>query len=146
MDQKIDDFISCKRLAIVGVSRSGKGFGNAALKELKARGYSTSVVHPEAAEIEGEKCYPSLAALSGEVDGVLVTVPPRSAVGVIRDAYASGIRKVWLQRGAESVEVIEAAKELGIDPVSGKCILMYATPVKSIHNFHRAIAKVIGQL
>lgn len=146
MDTRAEGFVSCRSLAIVGVSRSGKGFGNAALRELKARGFSAAVVHPEAREINGEKCYSSLASVPGRVDGVLVVVPPERAVGVIREAYAAGIRRVWLQRGAESPEAMETAKELGMDAVAGKCILMYAQPVKSIHNFHRAISKALGQL
>lgn len=146
MNPEIDDFVRCRNLAIVGVSRSGKGFGNAALKELRARGYSASIVHPEAREIGGERCFPNLESLKGEVDGVLISVPPPRAVGVIRDAYASGIRKVWLQRGAESAEALATAKELGMEAVSGKCILMYAPPVRSIHNFHRAVTKLVGQL
>jgi predicted CoA-binding protein len=146
MEPEIDDFVRCRNLAIVGVSRSGKGFGNAALKELRARGYTASIVHPEATEIGGERCFPDLASLKGEVEGVLISVPPPRAVGVIKDAYASGIRKVWLQRGAESAEALAAAKELGVEAVSGKCILMYAPPVRSIHNFHRAVTKLVGQL
>jgi predicted CoA-binding protein len=97
MDPEIDDFVRCRNLAILGVSRSGKGFGNAALKELRARGYTASIVHPEVKEIGGERCFPNLESLKGEVDGVLISVPPPRAVGVIRDAYASDIRKVWMQ-------------------------------------------------
>jgi predicted CoA-binding protein len=145
MDPEIDDFVRCRNLAIVGVSRSGKGFGNAALRELRARGHTASTVHPEATEIGGERCFPDLASLKG-VEGVLISVPPPKAVGVIRDAYASGICKVWLQRGAESAEALATAKELGVEAVSGKCILMYAPPVRSIHNFHRAVTKLVGQL
>ena len=46
MNQEIQDFIQGKRYALVGVSRSGKKFGNIALTELKARGYQVFVVHP----------------------------------------------------------------------------------------------------
>ncbi len=56
------------------------------------------------------------------------------------------MRKVWLQRGAEPSEALAIAKELGLEAVSGKCILMYAPPVRSIHDFHRAVAKLVGQL
>ncbi len=146
MDTSAEAFVKCHRLAIVGVSRNGKGFGNMALRELKARGYDTSIVHPQATEIGGDKCYSSLGDLQGRVDGVFISVPPEKALGVIREAYASGINNVWLQRGAESKEVLETAKALGLDPVAGKCILMYAQPVKSIHNFHRAVDKVLGKL
>ncbi len=51
MDQAIQDFIKCKRIAIAGVSREGTKFGNTALTELAARGYQVFAVHPEAKEI-----------------------------------------------------------------------------------------------
>jgi uncharacterized protein len=145
MDQAIQDFLQGKRFAVVGVSRSGKKFGNTIYKELKERGYQVFIVHPEAQEIEGEPCHPNLSALKGQIEGVLVNVPPAQAVQVVRDAAAAGLKKVWLQQGAESAEVLAVARELGIHPVSGKCILMYASPVRSVHSWHRAFAKLFGQ-
>ena len=35
----IDDFLAQPALAVVGVSRSGKGFGNVAARELRGKGY-----------------------------------------------------------------------------------------------------------
>ncbi len=146
MNQAIQDFIGGKRIAIVGVSRSGKKFGNSILTELKQRGYQMYVVHPEAKEIQGERCYPNLQALKGQVDGVLISVLPKQASQVLRDAVGAGIKNIWVQQGAESPEVMETAKELGVNPVTKKCILMYAEPVTSLHSFHRFFAKMFGQV
>jgi predicted CoA-binding protein len=146
MSQAIQDFIRGKRIAVVGVSRSGKKFGNTACAELQRRGYQVFVVHPEAREIDGQRCYPNLTALQGQVDGVLVCVPSTQAEAVMREAVQIGLKNIWLQQGAESPEVLAAAQGLGVMPVSGKCILMYAQPVRSFHAFHRVIAKVFGQL
>ncbi len=145
MNQAIQDFVQGKRFAVVGVSRSGKKFGNTVYKELKGRGYQVFIVHPEAKEIEGEPCYPNLAALQGQVDGVIVTVPPAHAGQVVREAAAAGMKKVWLQQGSESAEVLAAAREVGLQPVSGKCILMYAQPVRSFHKFHAGFNKLFGK-
>jgi predicted CoA-binding protein len=146
MNTSIQDFISVKRIALAGASRSGKKFGNIAQKELKARGYQVFLIHPEAKEIDGEACYPNLAALQDKVDGVLVSLPASQAGNVLREAAASGVRKVWLQQGAETSELLALGSELGLDLVSGKCILMYAPPVRSFHWWHRAVAKLMGQL
>jgi predicted CoA-binding protein len=35
----VDDFVAQRTLAVVGVSRSGKKFGNTIYRELKTRGY-----------------------------------------------------------------------------------------------------------
>ena len=150
MDKFIETFVQGKRLAVVGVSRTGSGknkkFGNIAAKELKERGYQVYFIHPEAQEIDGERCYPNLSAVQGKVDGLLVSVPPKKALGVINEAAAVGIKNIWLQQGAESTEVLAQAKQLGLSVISGKCILMYAPPVRSVHGFHRFVMKLIGQL
>jgi uncharacterized protein len=146
MNAAIEEFLKGKRIALVGVSRSGKKFGNTLLTELKSRGYEMFIVHPEAQEIAGERCYPNMDVLRGQVDGVLINVPPTRAEQVLRDAVAAGIHNIWLQQGSDSPVVQAAARELGVTPVTGKCILMYASPVKSIHNWHRAIARLFGQV
>lgn len=146
MNNAIQEFIQGKRFAIVGVSRSGKKFGNTIYAELKARGYQVYIVHPEAQEIGGETCCPNLASLAGKIDGVIVTVRPEQATAVLREAAQAGITRVWLQQGAQSPAVLAVAAELGLTPVAGKCILMYLQPVRSVHRFHRVIAQVFGQL
>ena len=84
MNQAIQEFIEGKRIAVLGVSRSGKKFGNIAYTELKQRGYQVFIVHPEAKDISGEPCYPNLSALRGQVDGVLICLPPKQAEQALR--------------------------------------------------------------
>ncbi len=146
MNQAVQDFIQSKRIAVVGVSRSAQKFGNIAVAELRQRGYQVFIVHPEAKEIAGVPCYPNLSALQGQVDGVLVSVPAAQAEGVLREAVQLGLRNVWLQQGSESPELLALARELGLTAVSGKCVLMYAQPVRGAHWFHRGFVKLFGQL
>jgi predicted CoA-binding protein len=146
MDQAIQDFVNGKRIAVVGVSRDEKKFGNTAFTELAARGYQVFAVHPTAQEVAGARCYPNLAALRGQVDGALVIVSPQQAVSVLREAAAIGLKNVWLQQGAESPEALALARDLGLNLVARKCVLMYAPPVRSFHAWHRVFAKLFGQL
>jgi hypothetical protein len=146
MNQIIEDFISGKHIALVGASQDPKKFGNSLFTELKGRGYQVELVHPTVKEIAGQPCYPNLAALSGKVDSVVVCVKPTLVEDVLRQAAQAGIKKVWLQQGAESTAALRLAGELGLSLVSGKCILMYAPPVKSFHGFHRFFVKLTGQL
>ncbi len=144
----IDDFISQRSLAIVGVSRT-KGntkFGNTAYKELKTKGYELSLVHPSGEVIEGQQSYPSLKDLPHPVDGVLVVVPPAQAEKVVHDAHEAGIKRVWLQQGAESQAAIEYGEQNGMSVVHGHCILMFAQPMAFMHKPHRWVMKLIGQL
>jgi uncharacterized protein len=146
MNPTIEKFVQCKRLAVVGVSRSGKKFGNAIYQELKQRGYEVYAVNPQAQEINGQTCYTSLSSLPVAVEGVVICVKPQEAARVVREAADAGIRQVWLQQGAQSPEALDQAGALGITPVSGKCILMYAQPVRSFHAWHRGFANLLGKV
>jgi uncharacterized protein len=145
MDTAAQEFVSKKRLAVVGVSRDDKKFGNLIYKELKQRGYQPVAINPSTQEIGGDKCYPNLAAVQGQVDGVIVCIPPAKVPAVLQEAASAGIKNVWIQQGAGSPEADKVGKELGLKMVNGKCILMYAEPVGSFHGFHRFFAKLFGQ-
>jgi predicted CoA-binding protein len=139
----VERFVAEPALAIVGVSRSGAKFGNAAARELAAKGYRVYPVHPGVEEIDGFHCYPSFEALPEHVNAVLVVVPPAEAVKVVRDAAKAGIHQVWLQQGAESEDVLAACRTLNLSVVSGECILMFAKPA-SFHRLHGWIRRVLG--
>jgi predicted CoA-binding protein len=146
MNSIIEEFIQSKRLAVVGVSSSPQKFGNMLYKELKQRGYQVFAVHPKLEKTDGDRCYPNLTALQGTVDGVVINTKPERAVEVLREAGQIGLKRAWLQQGSGSVEAERVAKELGISIVTGKCILMYAQPVRSFHKVHRFFAKIFGGL
>ena len=148
----VNDFIAQKNIAVVGVSRGGKKFGNIAFKELKQKGYRVFPIHSHADTLEGEKCYPSLSALPEKMDGVLtkvtsvIVVPPAQTEQVVRDAHAVGIPRVWMQQGAESDAAIAFCREHGMSVVSGECILMFCEPARFYHRAHRWVKGVAGQL
>jgi hypothetical protein len=141
----IDRFLDRPTIAVVGVSRSGKGFGNLAARVLRQKGYRLYVVHPEADVIDGERCYRRLADLPDTVRALLVVVPPDQAVDVIGQAATRGIRHVWLQQGAESAEVLRTCEALGLDTVAGECILMFAEPT-GVHKAHRWVWQLLGKV
>ena len=143
--ETIEDFISQRSLAVVGVSRGGKGFGNMAMRELKARGYTLYPIHPSAETLEGEACYPNLGALPEKVGGVLVVVPPAQTEQVVQDARVAGITRVWMQQGAASAAAIRYAEQNGMQAVHGKCIMMFANP-QSLHKFHHWVNTLFGKL
>jgi hypothetical protein len=144
--REIDEFLAEKTLAIAGVSRTGKKFGNTILKDLTKLGYRLLPVHPEAAEVDGHPAYPSFADLPEPVGGVIIVVPPAQAEGVVKAAADHGIRRVWLQQGAGSPEAIGFCEERGISVVHGECVLMYLKPSTSwIHGAHRWIWDLIGR-
>jgi len=144
--REIDEFLAQKTLAIAGVSRTGKKFGNAILRDLTKLGYRLLPVHPEAAEVDGHRAYPSFTALPEPVGGVIIVVPPAQAESVVKAAADHGIRRVWLQQGAGSPAAIKFCEEKGISVVHGECVLMYLKPSTSwIHGAHRWVWDLIGR-
>jgi predicted CoA-binding protein len=146
MNQSVEDFIKGKRIAVVGVSRNDKKFGSLAYQELKKRGYQVAAVNPAMTRAAGDPCYPNLLALQGKVNGVVICVPSTQGDQVLREAAQAGIKNVWLQAGADTPGLVKLGQELNLNLVTGKCILMYATPVTGFHGWHRGFVKFFGKL
>ncbi|GBD88432.1 coA binding domain protein [bacterium BMS3Abin03] len=142
----VDEFLLQKNIAVVGVSRNEKKFGNVIYRELKKKGYSVYPVNPNLAEVEGDKCYANFATIPEKIDAVIVNVPPPQTERVVEDAKAAGINKVWMQQGSRSDAAVEYCKKNGIDVVENECILMFAEPAEFIHRAHRWLWGVIGKL
>jgi predicted CoA-binding protein len=141
----IDAFVHGKTIALVGISASGKGFGNAAYKELKNRGYRVLPVHPSASTVQGDPCWPSLARLPEPVERLLVVTPPAASESIVKNAAAAGIRQVWLQQGAESPAAIQACEDQGLQVVHGHCILMFLER-PGFHGIHKWVWRVLGKI
>lgn len=121
----IDSFIAQKTIAVAGVSRSGMGFGCLVMKHLAAKGYEVLPVHPSAPEVEGFRCYPSLAELPKPADALVLVVPPAQSEKLVREAFAQGIRRIWMQPGAESPDAVRFCEVNGIELVQGgDCVLV----------------------
>jgi len=144
--QAIEGFLSQKSVALVGASRSGKKFGDVILKELQSRGYDVTVVHPDATELGGVRCVPTLAALPNQVGAMVLVVKPERSAALVREAAQAGIPRVWMQQGASSSEALHACEALGIQVVHGECLLMFLEPVNGIHAFHRWLWGFFGKL
>lgn len=142
--EKVEDFLSQERIAVAGVSRSGKATGNAIYKRLRDRGYEVILVNPNADEIEGETCYRNVKAIPGKVDGVIAVTRPEDTEQIVRDCAEVGIRRVWMHHGIHGggTSVSEAAVQYcnqhNITVITGVCPLMFGKPSDG---FHRLIKR-----
>ncbi len=142
----IDEFVSQKSLALAGVSRNGRGFGNSVRKELGRLGYRLYLVHPEAESIDGEPCAKSLTEVASQVGGALLVTPPSATLALVREAAEAKIPRVWMQQGAESPEAVRFCEEHGIAVVHGECIMMFAGAKGFPHSFHRWLRGALGRM
>ena len=144
--QTINDFLSCKTLAVVGVSGFRKGFGYAVYKDLEKEGYTVYPVNPNAKSIDNRPCFATVSTLPEEVEGIVLVVPPEVTEKVVRDAALAGIKQIWMQQGAESSKAVEFCESAGIAVVYGECIMMFAEPKVFPHSAHRWVNKMMGKL
>lgn len=142
----IQDFMRQETLAIVGASRNPNKFGTIVYKDMKSKGYHVFAVNPNATTIDGDPVYPDLAHLPQPAGGVVLIVPPAVTETMVQQVAQAGIRRVWMQPGAESPAAVAFCQQNGIDVIEGECIMMFAGPVKFPHNFHRFINRVTGRL
>lgn len=144
-DSNINAFLAQRTLAVVGVSRGGKKFGNTVFQNLKTKGYRVYPVNPHSDTIAGERCYPDLASLPEQVGGVVLVVPPKETERMVQQAADAGIKRVWMQQGAESDEALRFCQSHDINAVHGECIMMFAEPTAFPHKVHRWVHQLIGK-
>ena len=124
MQDLIKEFIAQKRFAIIGATDDTKKYGNEIFKSLKNRGYEVYPVNPRLKELEGTRCYPSLADIPVKVDVVDFVVPPPVTERILKKCKKLNLKRIWLQPGAESEAAIAFCRENGLKVVYGVCVML----------------------
>jgi predicted CoA-binding protein len=125
LKDEIADFLAGRPHAVVGASTDRSKYGNKVLRSYMQHGRPVYPVNPRADLVEGLKAYPDLGSIPEKPHGVSIITPPALTLKAIEEAARLGIRRLWLQPGAESPEVLERAAELGLEPIAGgPCLLV----------------------
>ena len=146
-----EDFLSIRRVAVTGVSRTPSGHGsNTVYQRLRSRGYEVFAVNPEADTVEGDPCYPSLAAIPGGVGAVVIATRPERAEGTMREAVELGISHVWMHRsfgaGSVSAPATEYGRAHGVTVIDGGCPLMFGDVSDGGHRFMCHLLTLTGKV
>jgi len=136
------EFLSKKRVAVTGVSRTPKTHGsNSVYKRLRERGYEVFAVNPNAAEVEGDRAYGDLSSIPGGVEAVVIATRPEFAATTMRECAELGIRHVWMHHGSGASSVsrpaTEYGREHGITVIDGGCPLMFGPTADFGHKVMR---------
>ena len=139
--ERAREFLTAKRIAVVGVSRNERDFSRAILRELAARGYDLVPVNPGAEQIEGRRCFARLQDVRPAADAALLLTSPEQSDAVLRDCVAAGIRRVWLHRGtgtgAASPGALAFCTANGLEVVHDLCPFMALPGSGFPHRVHR---------
>lgn len=89
----MDALMNPKSIAVVGASRR-MARGTRVLVNLKQTNWAGTAyaINPRYDDVEGFACYPSVSAVPGQVECVVVAVPADRVPGVLDDAFAAGTR------------------------------------------------------
>lgn len=118
----LEEAVQKKIWAVVGATNNKDKFGCKIYKRLVKAGYEVYPINPGIAEIDGAKCYATLADLPVIPDVVNIVVPSKIAVGTVKEAAEKGVKIVWLQPGSDKPEVVQAAKEASLEVIED-CVL-----------------------
>jgi predicted CoA-binding protein len=144
----IQEFIEDKKVAIVGASPNKDNFGRSLIQELSKKDYKVFPVNPKYKEVEGIACVPGVKELPGEVENVILAIPPTLTDEVIDQCVGTNVKRVWMirgvGRGAYSEKAHKTCQDNGIDVVYDFCPMMFLGG--GIHQFHFWLRKTFGKL
>ncbi|HSE82076.1 MAG TPA: CoA-binding protein [Gaiellaceae bacterium] len=138
------EFLTKKRVAVTGVSRTPKSHGsNVVYRRLRERGYDVYPVNPNAAEVEGDRCYKDLRSIPGGVEAVVIGTRPEIAEDTMHECADLGIEHVWMHWGAGGSSVSNTAtdygRQHGITVIDGGCPLMFEPTADFGHKIMRRV-------
>jgi predicted CoA-binding protein len=144
------EFLDQERIAVAGVSRDPKQPANLIYRRLRDTGHSVFAVNPNAPSVEGDPAFPSVSAIAGGVDGVVVVTPPEATERVVEDAVAAGTPRVWIHRGmgpgSSSPAAVAYCRDHGVQVIPGGCPNMYGATKDPGHVCMRCLLRVGGKL
>ena len=147
--ETIEDFLAQKRIAMAGISRDPANFSVKLFEELCRRGYDVVPVNPNAAEVQGRRCFARVQDIEPPVDAALLMTSPEATETVVNDCAEAGIRRVWMYRaggkGAVSPKAVQTCRDRGMQVVPGQCPFMFLPETAGFHRFHGFIRKITGR-
>ncbi|MEW6034328.1 MAG: CoA-binding protein [Chloroflexota bacterium] len=124
MQDLIEEFMAQRRFAVVGATSNPEKYGCQIFQNLKTRGYEVYPVNPRLDELEGTRCYASLADIPVKVDVVDFVVPPKVTEEILKECRGLGLSRIWLQPGSESEAAVAFCHENGLKVVHGVCVML----------------------
>jgi uncharacterized protein len=106
-----------KTVAILGASADRSKFSNKSIRAHARAGWKVFPVNPKGGEIEGLAAYARLTDIPEKVHRVSLYLPPAVGVKVLADVAAAEPEEFFVNPGAESEELIEEARRLGLKPI-----------------------------
>ena len=111
-----------RSVIIVGASADRSRFSNKAVRAYLEEGFQVYPVHPKERMIEGLSVWPAVSAVPDPAALLLLYVRPEAGMAAVEQAAAKGVRRIFVNPGTESPELLRRIKELGLEPIEACAI------------------------
>jgi acetate---CoA ligase (ADP-forming) len=120
MPHPLDTFFSPDSIALIGASRDLEKIPGRLLSMLRKNGFPGSIypINPNYGDIDGLKCYPSIADVGQPIDLAIVIIPARAVLGALEQCAAVGVKNAviissgFAEEGGDSAAMQDAIAAL----------------------------------
>ena len=128
------NFFCPRSVAVIGASRGKGKVGNVILENIINSGYSGKIypVNPNADEIFGIKCYPSILDTPTDVELVIITIPAQFVCQALEESskknvrwaivISAGFKETGIEGAKRETQLVEVAKKYGIRILGPNCL------------------------
>ena len=121
MSDPIDELLTLKTWAVVGLSNNSERAAYRVAKLLMEKGHQVIPVHPKAETVHGQKGYAKLSDIPFAVDVVDIFVNSELAGEVVDSAIEIKAKGVWLQLDVIDEAAVNRAEKSGLITVMNRC-------------------------
>src|ERR1700724_1197031 len=120
MPHPLDSFFSPASIALIGASRHRGKVPGRLLSMLRKNGFPGKLypINPNYGDIDGLKCYPSIADVGQPIDLAIVIIPARAVLGALEQCAAIGVKNAviissgFAEEGGDSAAMQDAIASL----------------------------------
>jgi predicted CoA-binding protein len=123
MNQIAEILRTAQTIAVVGLSGKRYRPSYGVTEYMQRSGYRIIPVNPYETEILGERCYPSLDEVPGEIDIVDIFRRSEFVPDIVEAAIRKHAKAIWMQEGVSHEAAAKRATEAGLLVLMDRCIL-----------------------
>jgi acetyl coenzyme A synthetase (ADP forming)-like protein len=135
----VPDLLHPSSIAVIGASRTPGKVGYAVFRNLLNFQGDLYPVNPNADDIMGKKVYPSISAIPGPVEMVVIATPAHTVPAIVKEAGEKGVKSAVIltagfrETGEEGKkiedELLAVARETGVRIVGPNCLGIIIPPL-----------------
>ena len=126
MPHPLDSFFAPRSIALIGATRDHEKIPGRLLSMLRKNEFPGALypINPNYSDIDGLKCYPSIADIGAPIDLAIIIIPARAVLGALEQCADAGVRNAviissgFAEEGGDSAamqdRIVAIAKRTGM--------------------------------